>query len=105
MVEELILEDSKTYPFLCNDSHLVSGVDDSSEFQSTVKSMSIMGMTNEDFSAIFRVVSAVMLFGCMQFKQDRNSDQATLPDNTVAQKVARLLGEFFAHIFFSVMFR
>ena len=54
--------------------------------------MNIMGMTNEDFSAIFRVVSAVMLFGTMQFKQDRNSDQATLPDNTVAQKIAHLLG-------------
>lgn len=42
--------------------------------------------------AIFRIVSAVMLFGNMQFKQERNSDQATLPDNTVAQKVAHLLG-------------
>lgn len=44
------------------------------------------------FIAIFRIVSAVMLFGNMQFKQERNSDQATLPDNTVAQKVAHLLG-------------
>lgn len=42
--------------------------------------------------AIFRIVSAVMLFGSMQFRQERNSDQATLPDNTVAQKVAHLLG-------------
>ena len=33
-----------------------------------------------------------MLFGNMNFKQERNSDQATLPDNTVAQKVAHLLG-------------
>lgn len=33
-----------------------------------------------------------MLFGSMQFKQERNTDQATLPDNTVAQKVAHLLG-------------
>merc|ERR1719244_2446532 len=28
----------------------------------------------------------------MEFKQERNTDQATLPDNTVAQKVAHLLG-------------
>lgn len=28
----------------------------------------------------------------MEFKQERNSDQAILPDNTVAQKVAHLLG-------------
>ena len=86
------MEDPKTYPFLREDNHIVPGVDDSAEFQATVKSMKIMGMTNEDFSAIFKIVSAVMLFGTMQFKQDRNSDQATLPDNTVAQKVAHLLG-------------
>ncbi|XP_064213332.1 myosin heavy chain, non-muscle isoform X2 [Tribolium castaneum] len=90
--KEFILEDPKSYPFLREDNHIVPGVDDSAEFQATVKSMNIMGMTNEDFSAIFRVVSAVMLFGTMQFKQDRNSDQATLPDNTVAQKIAHLLG-------------
>lgn len=68
------------------------GVDDVAEFESTVKAMHIMGFNAEDFGAIFRIVSAVMLFGTMQFKQDRNSDQATLPDNTVAQKIAHLLG-------------
>ena len=30
--------------------------------------------------------------GNMQFKQERNSDQATLPDNTVAQKACHLMG-------------
>lgn len=90
--EEYILEDPKAYPFLREENHIVPGVDDSAEFEATVKSMNIMGMTQEDFNAIFRIVSAVMLFGTMQFKQDRNSDQATLPDNTVAQKVAHLLG-------------
>lgn len=54
--------------------------------------MQIMGLNAEELSAIFRVVSAVMLFGNMKFKQERNSDQATLPDNTVAQKVSHLLG-------------
>lgn len=49
-------------------------------------------MSVSAFTALFRVVSAVMLFGNMHFKQERNSDQATLPDNTVAQKVAHLLG-------------
>lgn len=86
------MEDPKTYSFLHDDNHIVPGVDDAQEFQNTVKSMNIMGMTNEDFSSIFRIVSAVMLFGTMQFRQDRNSDQATLPDNTVAQKIAHLLG-------------
>lgn len=121
-VEEFILEDPKTYSFLTNGNLPVPGVDDAAEYKETVNAMNIMGMTTEDYSgtfvdymyhrcdnmctramneffffinfllAIFRIVSAVMLFGNMQFKQERNSDQATLPDNTVAQKVAHLLG-------------
>ena len=44
------------------------------------------------FAAVFRVVSAVLHFGNLVFKQERSSDQALLPDNTVAQKIAKLLG-------------
>uniref|UniRef100_A0A1L8E5N4 Putative myosin class i heavy chain n=1 Tax=Nyssomyia neivai TaxID=330878 RepID=A0A1L8E5N4_9DIPT len=90
--EKFILDDIKLYPFLSNGSVPVPGVDDYAEFQATVKSMNIMGMTQDDFSSIFRIVSSVLLFGCMKFKQERSSDQATLPDNTVAQKIAHLLG-------------
>lgn len=82
----------KSYAFLSNGSLPVPGVDDYAEFQATVKSMNIMGMTSEDFNSIFRIVSAVLLFGSMKFRQERNNDQATLPDNTVAQKIAHLLG-------------
>ncbi|XP_055526751.1 myosin heavy chain, non-muscle isoform X1 [Wyeomyia smithii] len=90
--DKFILDDMKTYPFLSNGNLPVPGVDDHMEFQATVKSMHIMGMTEEDFNSIFRIVSAVLLFGSMKFKQERSSDQATLPDNTVAQKIAHLLG-------------
>lgn len=89
---EFILEDAKSYPFLSSGALPVPGIDDAAEYQATMKSMNIMGMNNEDFNSIFRIVSAVLLFGSMQFKQERNSDQATLPDNTVAQKIAHLLG-------------
>ena len=41
---------------------------------------------------VFRVVSGVLHFGNMQFKQERSSDQALLVDNTVAQKIAKLFG-------------
>ncbi|KAH8372005.1 hypothetical protein KR093_009695, partial [Drosophila rubida] len=90
--ERFILDDIKSYPFLSNGTLPVPGVDDYAEFQATVKSMNIMGMTSEDFNSIFRIVSAVLLFGSMKFRQERNNDQATLPDNTVAQKIAHLLG-------------
>lgn len=93
MVNFSIRKDSKFEPsaYLLN-FFCPPGIDDNAEFQATIKSMNIMGMNNEDFNSIFRIVSSVMLFGSMQFKQERNSDQATLPDNTVAQKIAHLLG-------------
>jgi len=90
--KEFLLEDVKNYTFLTHGNVPVPGVDDSIEFRSTVQAMQIMGLQPEDLSAIFRVVSAVLLFGNMKFKQERNSDQATLPDNTDAQKVSHLLG-------------
>lgn len=90
--QEFLLEDVRNYTFLTHGHVPVPGVDDTQEFKFTVKAMGIMGLNKEELSAIFRVVSAVMLFGNMKFKQERNSDQATLPDNTVAQKVSHLLG-------------
>lgn len=90
--QEFLLEDVRNYTFLTHGHVPVPGVDDTQEFKYTVQAMNIMGMNKEELSAIFRVVSSVMLFGNMKFKQERNSDQATLPDNTVAQKVSHLLG-------------
>jgi len=49
-----------------------------------------MGMSDEELHSIFKVISATLLFGNMEFRQERNTDQATLPDNTVAQKVRSL---------------
>lgn len=89
---DFLLKDVREYTFLTNGSVPVPGVDDGIEFKSTCQAMQIMGLQSEDLSAIFRVVSAVLLFGNMKFKQERNSDQATLPDNTDAQRVSHLLG-------------
>ena len=33
-------------------------------------------------TAILRVISSVLMFGNMKFKQERSSDQATMPDDT-----------------------
>jgi myosin protein heavy chain len=49
-------------------------------------------MNDDEICAVWKVISGVLLFGNMEFKQERNSDQAILPDNTVAQKVAHLFG-------------
>ncbi|KRZ80069.1 Myosin heavy chain, non-muscle, partial [Trichinella papuae] len=80
------------YRFLANGYIALPGVDDAAEFHNTVRSMRIMNFLDDEISAILRVVSAVLHFGNLEFIQDKKSDQAMLPDDTVYQKVCRLLG-------------
>merc|ERR1719228_1534227 len=89
---QMILEDARNYTFMTKGAVRVPGIEDVEEFQMTQNAMKVMGISDEDMNSIWRVISASLLFGNMEFKQERNSDQATLPDNTVAQKVAHLLG-------------
>merc|ERR1719264_2222386 len=87
-----ILETASNYTFMTKGGVRVPGIEDVEEFAHTQNAMKVMGISDEDMTSIWRVISACLLFGNMEFKQERNSDQATLPDNTVAQKVAHLLG-------------
>ena len=48
-------------------------------------------LNSKNFAAMLKVVSAVLSFGNMEFKKERNSDQAILPDNTVAQRICALM--------------
>jgi myosin protein heavy chain len=89
---EYLLDDLKSYHYLSNPYVPIQGVDEVEEYNNTIKSMHIMGMSNEDIISIVRTVSGVLQMGNLQFKQERQSDQATLPDNTVAQKVCYLFG-------------
>lgn len=92
MISDYLLEDFKCYRYLTHGGVSINGVDDGEEFQNTIKAMQIMNISNDDLQSVFRTISAVLQMGNMQFKQERNSDQATLPDDTVAQKVCHLLG-------------
>jgi myosin heavy subunit len=92
MITDYLLEDFSRYRYLTHGNVTIPGIDDGEEFQNTVRAMQIMNMSLDDLNSIFRTISAVLQMGNMQFKQERNSDQATLPDDTVAQKVCHLLG-------------
>merc|ERR1719394_2278182 len=90
--KKYIIEPTKSYTFLSQNDMTVGGIDDAEEFAATMQALRIMGVTDDDLDSIWKVVSGVMLFGNMEFKQERNSDQAILSDDTVAQKVAHLFG-------------
>ncbi|CAB3399757.1 unnamed protein product [Caenorhabditis bovis] len=90
--DEYLLESVDNYRFLVNHGITLPNVDDVQEFHSTIKSMKIMGFSDEEISSILRVVSAVLLLGNLEFFQEKKSDQAILPDDRVIQKVCHLLG-------------
>jgi len=77
---------------MSNGTVSLANMDDRAEFKATLEAMRDMGMSQEELDPIFKVISALLYFGNMDIKQERKSDQATLPDNTIAQKICHLLG-------------
>uniref|UniRef100_A0A672P0N8 Myosin-10-like n=1 Tax=Sinocyclocheilus grahami TaxID=75366 RepID=A0A672P0N8_SINGR len=55
-------------------------------------SVTIMGFTQEESTSMLKVISAVLQFGNITFHKEKNTDQASMPDDTAAQKLCHLLG-------------
>ncbi|XP_005143452.1 myosin-11 isoform X2 [Melopsittacus undulatus] len=92
MRNDLLLEGFGNYTFLSNGHVPIPSQQDDEMFQETLEAMKIMGFTEEEQIAILRVVSSVLQLGNIVFKKERNTDQASMPDNTAAQKVCHLMG-------------
>ncbi|XP_033826509.1 myosin-10 isoform X1 [Periophthalmus magnuspinnatus] len=89
---DLLLEGFNNYRFLSNGNLPIPGQQDKENFQETMEAMHIMGFSHEEIVCMLKVVSAVLQFGNIVFKKERNTDQASMPENTVAQKLCHLLG-------------
>ncbi|XP_007565085.1 myosin-11-like isoform X2 [Poecilia formosa] len=92
MREELLLEGFSSYRFLVAGHVEVPGQQDDELFDETLEAMEIMGFTEEERLGMLKVVSTVLQLGNIKFEKERNSEQATMPDNTAAQKVCHLQG-------------
>jgi len=90
--KELMLTDISKYRFITQGMQHLPNSSDREEFQDTLRAMEIMGISHADVKSMLKVVSSVLSFGNMEFKKERSSDQATMPDNTVAQRICALLG-------------
>ncbi|KAK9539701.1 hypothetical protein VZT92_002203 [Zoarces viviparus] len=90
--EELLLESFSNYRFLSSGHVRVTGQEDDDLYEETMEAMKIMGFTDEERIDILKVCSTVMQLGNIEFKKERNQEQATMPDNTAAQKVCHLQG-------------
>ncbi|XP_053577348.1 myosin-9 [Bombina bombina] len=89
---DLLLEAYNKYRFLSNGHVTIPGQQDKDLFQETMDAMKIMSIPDDEQLGMLRVVSGVLQLGNIMFKKERNTDQASMPDNTAAQKVSHLLG-------------
>uniref|UniRef100_A0A8C1RE59 Myosin, heavy chain 11a, smooth muscle n=1 Tax=Cyprinus carpio TaxID=7962 RepID=A0A8C1RE59_CYPCA len=90
--EELLLENFNNYRFLSAGHVQIPGNQDDEMYEETMEAMDIMGFTVEERTDVLKVVSTVLQLGNIEFKKERNQEQATMPDNTAAQKVCHLQG-------------
>ncbi|KAM9770572.1 myosin-9-like isoform 1-T1 [Menidia menidia] len=89
---DLCLEDYSKYNFMSNGHVTIPGQQDKDMFTETMDAFAIMSIPEEEIVGLMKVVSAVLQLGNMAFKKERNTDQASMPDDTAAQKVCHLLG-------------
>ncbi|NXK20655.1 MYH9 protein, partial [Arenaria interpres] len=89
---DLLLEPYNKYRFLSNGHVTIPGQQDKDMFLETMEAMKIMGIPDEEQIGLLKVISGVLQLGNIVFKKERNTDQASMPDNTAAQKVSHLLG-------------
>ncbi|XP_030236407.1 myosin-10 isoform X1 [Gadus morhua] len=89
---DLLLEGFSSYRFLSNGNVTIPGQQDKDNFQETMDAMHIMSFSHEEIVCMLKVVSAVLQFGNISFRKERNTDQASMPENTAAQKLCHLLG-------------
>ncbi|XP_062295540.1 myosin-10-like isoform X1 [Scomber scombrus] len=89
---DLLLEGFNNYRFLSNGNIPIPGQQDKDNFQETLEAMHIMSFNHDEIVCMLKVVSAVLQFGNIVFKKERNTDQASMPENTAAQKLCHLLG-------------
>ncbi|XP_046899859.1 myosin-11a isoform X3 [Hypomesus transpacificus] len=90
--EDLLLENFNKYRFLSAGNVSIAGQQDDEMYEETMEAMNIMGFSEEERMGILKVCSSVLQLGNIEFKKERNQEQATMPDNTAAQKVCHLQG-------------
>ncbi|KAM6966567.1 myosin-10 isoform 3-T3 [Tautogolabrus adspersus] len=89
---DLLLEGFNSYRFLSNGNLPIPGQQEKENFQETLDAMHIMSFSHDEIVCMLKIVSAVLQFGNIVFKKERNTDQASMPENTAAQKLCHLLG-------------
>ncbi|KAK7167952.1 hypothetical protein R3I94_002114 [Phoxinus phoxinus] len=92
MRDELLLEDFGNYRFLVAGHMQVQNQQDDEMLVETLEAMEVLGFNEEERIGMLKVCSTVLQLGNIEFKAEKNQEQASMPDNTAAQKVCHLQG-------------
>ncbi|XP_040163712.1 myosin heavy chain, muscle isoform X18 [Anopheles arabiensis] len=80
------------YHIVAQGKTTIPSVDDGEEMQITDEAFNVLGFTQEEKDNIYRITSAVMHMGRMQFKQKGREEQAEADGTEDGDRVAKLLG-------------
>ncbi|XP_052893958.1 myosin heavy chain, muscle isoform X11 [Anopheles moucheti] len=80
------------YMIIAQGKTTIPNVDDGEEMGLTDEAFNVLGFTQEEKDNIYRITSAVMHMGRMQFKQKGREEQAEADGTEDGDKVAKLLG-------------
>uniref|UniRef100_A0AAY5F1T5 Myosin heavy chain 11 n=1 Tax=Electrophorus electricus TaxID=8005 RepID=A0AAY5F1T5_ELEEL len=90
MHEELVLEEFSNYRFLVAGHLKVQGQQDHELFNETLEAMEVLGFSEDERIGMLKVCSTVLQLGNIEFKKEKNQEQASMLDTTAAQKVCHL---------------
>ncbi|GAV07913.1 hypothetical protein RvY_17692-2 [Ramazzottius varieornatus] len=88
----LLTEDISAYHFVAQGKTTVEGMDDAKEMKETHYAFGVLGFSTEEVEQVYSLVSAVMNFGGMKFKQRPREEQAETDGTEYAEKVGHLCG-------------
>ncbi|XP_061510871.1 myosin heavy chain, muscle isoform X27 [Anopheles gambiae] len=80
------------YMIIAQGKTTIPNVDDGEEMGLTDEAFNVLGFTQEEKDNIYRITSAVMHMGRMQFKQKGREEQAEADGTEDGDRVAKLLG-------------
>ncbi|XP_039021834.1 myosin-16-like [Hibiscus syriacus] len=81
-IERYKLGDPTTFHYLNQSScYQLVGVDDAQDYLKTKKAMDIVGMTESEQEAIFRIVAAILHLGNIAFAKEEEEDSSVLEDD------------------------
>lgn len=92
-----LVPDIKKYKILKNTVENIPGVNDADEFKNTLNSMKILGFTDETVLSIFKIISAILHLGNIEFndlskgKKVYDENKAEIKDTTPVEKACKLL--------------